>query len=482
MAIVQFMNPITTSYMVYSVIIAPFIAAMLSLASSRVGRWASLVASMYTSLACSILLAYDGARVLLLYGEVIVDRFSVWTSLLVSLVYLASSLASLSLVDYEVVKPYNYYPVFNTAYGVMMLCSLSNNMFMMWVCLEVSTVLTVYLVALHGGLTAVEASWKYYILCAVGMAFSLYGLILLYSNAVRMGVASPWLITSLKLSHMASNIEVLLASCLIVAGFSVKAGLFPLHFWLPDAHSEAPSPVSALLSGALIYLPLYCLLRILSVLSGAARLLSASLLLVIGLASIAYAAAGMYWSTSVKRLLAYSSIEHMGVLAYCIALLLGYGVPHVAMRAFTVEAMGHALAKAGAFIAAGILVLEAGGRGLEDLAPVHHVDRVAGGLFLGFLIALLGIPPLPIFVSEVLACIATRLSLLLLVFILLLLASFASLSSRMLRAYTRGGLGDKKPLKLRGVGYGYTSLILLMTLLILLTIVSPLPLVPSTPP
>ncbi len=422
--------------LVHVLVLGPIAAAMAAFAASLLHPRAGAPASLASSLAAvtlSTLLFFlaKGAGGELFYGELWVNGFTSCSLLLVALVYMLSSLSSLSLAPERSGR--SYYSLLNAAYAVMMLCTVSNNIFMFWILLELSTILTIYLVAVEGERTSVEASWKYYVMCSVGMAFSLYGFILLYSLGHRAGVEAPWLLSSLASSASrltAYHGELVLAALFLSAGLAVKTGLFPVHMWLPDAHSEAPTPVSALLSGALIYLPVYVLLRVLEPFASALGPVPLALA-VLGLASMVYAAAGMYSTRHVKRMLAYSSIEHMGVLVFAVSLALGLGAKNTALAGFVVHSLGHALAKAAAFIAAGILVAMYATHELTELRGVAAVDRIAGGGLVALLVFLMGIPPSPLFLSELLVCFSAARSLpLLIAYLLALLACYAALAAR----------------------------------------------------
>ncbi len=408
-------------------------AVLVSMFSRRAGHVASMASSILFIVA-SIMLFSENTH----YDELLHDSFSWWGMLLVSLVYLSSAFSSPSFIETMIDAgeiddrgARVYYILLNATFTMLMLLVVSNNIFIQWVLLELSTILTIHLVMTNKrSRAAAEASWKYYLMCATGMAFSLYGLILLYSAGAEAGLRDPWLWSSLASAGSVlagASKTLMLASAFIIAGFSVKAGLFPAYMWLPDAHSEAPSPVSALLSGCLIYTPLYVLARLIPVLSVAGSE-PCIILAVIGVLSILCGAGGMLVTSDVKRLMAYSSVEHMGILAFMLSLTYGLGRPEIAFLAFNIHAMGHAIAKSCAFISSGFISDACGTRRIRGIDV--SVDRIVGWGLIVCILVLMGAIPLPILFSEVIAAESIRGSWLLLVYLASVMAGFASLGWR----------------------------------------------------
>ena len=278
---------------------------------------------------------------------------------------------------------------------------LAANLGVMWAGIEATTIVTAFLVGHHGGRRAVEATWKYVIICSVGIALAYLGTVLVYYASQHSGGAAGGEGT-LDWSELVAHADRLdpgvmrIAVVLLVLGFGTKVGLVPLHSWLPDAHSEAPAPVSALMSGVLLSVAGYALLRyrVIAV-SALDPAFVRTLLLVVGIGSVLFAASLMIAQRDYKRLLAYSSMEHMGLVAIGMAV----GTPF-AIAALLLHVLGHGLAKAVLFCASG-QVLEltgttrmAGVRGLLVRRPM-----LAGVFALG-IAALLGLPPFSLFVSE----------------------------------------------------------------------------------
>jgi hydrogenase-4 component F len=278
---------------------------------------------------------------------------------------------------------------------------LASNLGVLWAAVEATTIVTAFLVGHHGGRRAVEATWKYVIICSVGIALAYLGTVLVYYASQHTGGAGGGE-GSLDWATLVANAGELdpgvmrIAVVLLVLGFGTKVGLVPMHSWLPDAHSQAPAPVSALMSGVLLSVAAYALLRyrVIAVAALDPAFLR-TLLLVVGLGSVAVAASLMIAQRDYKRLLAYSSIEHMGLVM--IGLAAG---TRLALAALLLHVLGHGLAKAVLFCASGEILAETGStqiaavRGLLARRPV-----LAGAFGLG-IAALLGLPPFSIFASE----------------------------------------------------------------------------------
>ncbi len=278
----------------------------------------------------------------------------------------------------------------------LLLAALSANLGVSWLAIEVTTVTSAVLVGFDGRARAVEAAWKYVILCSVGLALALLTVVVLYALAGGGGLqALGWSALARAATGFPAG-PTKLAFLFALVGFGTKAGLAPLHPWLPDAHSEAPAPVSALLSGVLLAVVLCTLVRIANVTAlatGAA--FPDHLLLGAGVLSVAVAAPFMVVQTDLKRLLAYSSIEQVGLMA------VGFGL-HVplAVDAAVLQVVVHALTKSGLFFAAGRAVHEVGSqrlarlRGLGRRAPLLGAAIMIGVLTLG------GLPPFGMFFTE----------------------------------------------------------------------------------
>ena len=280
----------------------------------------------------------------------------------------------------------------------MLAAPLMGNLALLWVAIEVTTILSALLVALEGTGGAAEAAWKYVLLASAGLAIALLGTIFAYyagSRVLGPGYSlafGPLLAVAGRLPHTA----VMLAFVLAVLGFGTKAGLFPVHTWLPDAHSEAPTPVSALLSGSLLAVSFYAILRFYQIAQAAlGPRFPRDVLLVFGVASLLLAALYLLDQRDYKRLLAYSSVEHMGILAIGVS----FGAP-IALAGVLLHVLAHAAAKGNAFMGAGVLVRKFGSKTISSVTGGLDLLPWSGPLFLAAILALSAMPPFGIFRSE----------------------------------------------------------------------------------
>ncbi|HVB46287.1 MAG TPA: proton-conducting transporter membrane subunit [Streptosporangiaceae bacterium] len=280
----------------------------------------------------------------------------------------------------------------------MLMAPAMSNLALLWIAIEVTTIISALLVALEGTDGAAEAAWKYVLLASAGLAIALLGTIFLYyAGSHVLGQTynlafGPLLGAAAKLPHTV----VRLAFVLAVLGYGTKVGLFPVHTWLPDAHSEAPTPVSALLSGSLLAVSFYAILRFYQI--AAAALGSGfprDVLLVFGVASLLLAALYLLDQQDYKRLLAYSSVEHMGILAIGVS----FGAP-VALAGVLLHVLAHAAAKGNAFMGAGVLVRKFGTKQMLSVTGGLDLLPWSGPLFLAAILALSAMPPFGIFRSE----------------------------------------------------------------------------------
>jgi hydrogenase-4 component F len=291
---------------------------------------------------------------------------------------------------------HSMYQLFNFT---MLLALLSNNLGILWVALEAATLTTVLLVSLYRTPASLEAAWKYFILCGVGIAQALFGTILLYFAAEKLlgpeGGALLWT----ELDRVKGDLEptvLSLAFVFLFVGYGTKVGLVPLHNWLPDAHAEGPTPVSAVLSGLLLNVALYAVVRCKVLVEGSLQTAVArDLMMGFGLLSVVVAAFLLSRQKDVKRLFAYSSIEHMGIVTFAF----GMGGA-VANFAALLHMTVHSLTKSAIFFAVGHASQAAGTQVIDDIRGMITTSPVIGwGLVLGTL-AILGMPPFGVFASE----------------------------------------------------------------------------------
>ncbi len=292
-----------------------------------------------------------------------------------------------------------YHSMFQVFGFTMLLALLTNNIGIMWVAMEAATLATVLLVSLYRTPASLEAAWKYFILCGVGIAQALFGTILVYFAAERVlgsgGTALLWT----HLYGVKNQLEptVLgLAFVFLLVGYGTKVGLVPLHNWLPDAHAEGPTPISAVLSGLLLNVALYAVVRSKALVDGALGTpLAGNLMMGFGLLSVVVAAFFLSRQKDVKRLFAYSSIEHMGLTTFAF----GMGGP-VATFAAMLHMTVHSLTKSAIFFTVGHAAQKTGTQVIADIRGLIITNPTIGwGLLLGSL-AILGMPPFGVFASE----------------------------------------------------------------------------------
>ena len=275
---------------------------------------------------------------------------------------------------------------------------LSANLGMLWIFVEATTLASALLVGFYNTEGAVEAGWKYLIVCTVGIAFALFGTITLYLAAVRSGLDPAGALDWATLMNAAPRLNgardlVKLAFVFVAVGYGTKIGFVPMHSWLPDAHAEAPSPISALLSGVLLNCAMYALLRFDAITGRAIGAgFSHTLLLIFGGISIVVAGLLMIVQRDLKRLLAYSSIEHMGIVAIGVGLGGALGLYGALLHAFN-----HSLAKTLLFFTAGNVREHFSTLRMERIRGMaRSLPWTSSGLIVGSL-AIVGMPPFGLF-------------------------------------------------------------------------------------
>jgi hydrogenase-4 component F len=291
-----------------------------------------------------------------------------------------------------------FYLGFNIFAWAMLAAPLMGSLALLWIAIEITTVVSALLVAIEDTDGAAEASWKYVLIASAGLGLGLLATIFVYyAGAQVLGVHSDLAIQPLL--HAGARLPktpVRLAFLLAVVGYGTKTGLVPVHTWLPDAHSEAPTPVSALLSGALLATSFYAILRFYQV--AAAALGSGfprAALLAFGIASLLLASLYVFGQRDVKRFLAYSSVEHMGILAIGVS----FGAP-IALAGVLLHVMAHAAAKGNAFMGAGVFTVKYGTKQMSSMRDGMRLLPWSGPLFATAIFALSAFPPFGIFRSE----------------------------------------------------------------------------------
>jgi hydrogenase-4 component F len=299
-----------------------------------------------------------------------------------------------------------YHAMYQLLMFAMNLALVANNIGLMWVAVELATLTTVLMVGIYRTHEALEAAWKYFILGSVGIALALFGTILVYMAArpvIGEGLdAMIWTVLVQRAREFDPAL-LNLAFVFLLLGYGTKVGLAPLHAWLPDAHAEGPTPISAVLSGLLLNVALYALLRFKMLLAGNPGALSPGPLMVtMGLVSLVFASFMLYRRRDIKRMFAYSSIEHMGIITFAF----GMGGPLANFAGLLHMAM-HSLTKSAIFFAVGHIAHVKGTQKIADMGGLTETNPVLGwGLVLG-VVAIAGLPPLGIFMSEFLVVSST---------------------------------------------------------------------------
>jgi hydrogenase-4 component F len=337
---------------------------------------------------------------------IFIDDFNVYLVVLTTFVAFTTSWFSASYIDHEVeagrLTPVTlrfYHAMYQLLTGAMIVCLVANNIVLMWVALEAATITTVVMVSLYRTRESIEAAWKYFILASVGIALALFGTILIYLAArphFAEGIdALAW--TQLRTSAGQFDANLLnLAFVFLLVGYGTKIGLAPLHAWLPDAHAEGPTPISAVLSGLLLNVALYAVLRFKMILTENGQTIAPGrLMLAMGIASLLLAAVMLYRRRDIKRFFAYSSIEHMGLITFAF----GVGGP-LANFAGLFHMTLHSLTKSAIFYAVGHISQIKGTRQMAAMGGLTTTHPWLGWGFVAGVVAIAGLPPLGLFMSE----------------------------------------------------------------------------------
>ncbi|MGA8154971.1 MAG: hydrogenase 4 subunit F [Rhodoplanes sp.] len=369
----------------------------------------------------------------------IIDDFNIFLLVLTTFIGFTTSVYSASYIGHELetgrltpVLLRFYHSMYQAMLGAMNLALIANNVGLMWVGVEVATLATVMMVGTYRTPEAIEAAWKYFILGSVGIGLAFFGTVLTYlvaAKALGGGLsAMAWDLMVQNASRLDPSL-LSLAFVFLLVGYGTKVGLAPFHAWLPDAHSEGPTPISAVLSGLLLNVGLYALLRFKIVVAGNPGAINVgAILIVLGIVSLLFAAFMLFRRRDAKRLFAYSSIEHMGITTFAF----GVGGP-LANFAGLLHMSMHSLTKSAIFFAVGHI---AQAKGTQRIAKISGLSVTHPALALGFalgVIAIAGLPPFGVFMSELLlvSSAISRQPLLTLVFVTGLLVAFAVLLLRL---------------------------------------------------
>jgi hydrogenase-4 component F len=391
------------------------IVVMALIGHTRVAGWVNVALSA-VSFAVSVWLAlivYADGPLLSVSRMLYIDAFNVYLVTLTAFVGLTTAIFSRPYMQHEVEtrqigkgRMRLYHSMYQGFMFAMQAALTTNNVGILWVAMEGATLATVLLVSLYRTPEAVEAAWKYFILCGVGIAQALFGTVLLFFAAERVAPTRDDALLWNVLYGAASQLDptiLTLAFVFLLVGYGTKVGLVPLHNWLPDAHSEGPTPMSAILSGLLLNVALYALVRVKMLVDGSlGSNLAGHLMMGFGLLSFMVAGLFLHRQRDIKRMFSYSSIEHMGLMTFAF----GIGGP-IATFGALLHMTVHSLTKSAIFITVGHAAQIAGTQSIEKIRGLIRTQPTVGwGLLIGTM-AIAGFPPFGVFVSEFLVLVAT---------------------------------------------------------------------------
>jgi hydrogenase-4 component F len=372
--------------------------------SARAAEGLNLIAGV-VSFACALPLPFlvgriEEGRAFFWNDYIVIDRAGAWVVLCTAIVYLLASVYSVGymrLLDEDHRLP-RFYALF-AAFGLTTLVApMMNNIGIYWIAVELTTLVSTFLVAFERVAESMEAAWKYIVVVSAGISLALLGTVLLYwAGTFVLGPTykMTWGVLGGAAPQM-NPVLVTLAFLLVLVGYGTKVGLAPMHSWLPDAHSEAPAPVSAMLSGALLNTAMIGIARFLAVTRHTdLGLLPQMALVALGALSLLVGALFIVRQHGIKRLMAYSSVEHMGVVA------LGFGFGgSLGVAGALYHMLNHSLNKSLMFFGAGNVMRAYGTKEIAGIRGVATRFPAAGGLWLAGAIAITGAPPFGLFLSE----------------------------------------------------------------------------------
>ena len=419
------------------VLVVPAVAAavLAVLPGYRVAAQINVLAALITFLSALTLLFHRPPT----SPYLLVDDLNVFLIILNTFVGFTASGFSAGYISHELesgkLTP-TYLRFYHAMYQILMfgmnLALMANNIGVMWVAIELATLTTVLMVGIYRTHEAIEAAWKYFILGSVGIALALFGTIIVYLAALPVigeGLdAMAWNVLTKRASEFDPAL-LNLAFVFLLLGYGTKVGLAPLHSWLPDAHAEGPTPISAVLSGLLLNVALYAVLRFKIVLAAnAAAVAPGPLMITMGLGSMGLAGFMLYRRRDIKRFFAYSSIEHMGIATFAF----GMGGPLANFAGLLHMAM-HSLTKSAIFYSVGHVAQVKGTQRMGQVTGLTASHPLLGWSLVAGVIAISGLPPFGIFMSEFLVLSSTfaRQPLLAIPFAVALLVAFGALIWRL---------------------------------------------------
>lgn len=395
------------------IIIIPLFAAgvILFLREKRNMEIVSIAAQTFTTIFYFTLIAdvFNGGAVFSSGKWLMADALSAYLAVLVSFISLMAIFYSVGYLKAELKKGIigsrqvkQYYIFAQLFVFAMLLALFSDNLALMWVAIEGTTLATAFLINFYNNQKTLEAAWKYLIICTVGISIALFGTVLTYYAAFTSGARVPDVLAWSSLIHSADFLNPKLlkvAFIFIFVGYGTKVGMVPFHTWLPDAHGRAPSPISALLSGVLLNVALYSILRFKAITDGSlgSAAFTNTLFIIFGAVSVVTACLIMLAAKKYKRLLAYSSIEHMGL----IVLGIGFGTP-LSIIGSLWHMLNHAFAKSMLFFATGNTLLKYNTGSIGKVRGMVKTLPVTSVLFIIAVAIIVGLPPFSLFFSKLL--------------------------------------------------------------------------------
>lgn len=388
-------------YAIWGVTFAALLGAWVS-RSGRVAEMLNLAAAVIDFvLVCALLVATPAQGATALHGYLLLDGFGVWVMFCLAIVYLLASVYAIGYMRWmhgEHARLHRFYALFAAFALTMFLAPEQNNPGMYWIAIDFTTIVSAFLVGFQRAPESIEAAWKYIVIVSAGLGLSLLGTVLFYwAGTFILGPVYEMTWSSFAaITSQAEPVLLLLGFLLVLVGYGTKVGLAPMHTWLPDAHSEGPAPVSAMLSGGLLNCAMLGIVRYLNVLHGTAIAGTARTALVaLGAFSLLVAALFITRQTVVKRLAAYSSVEHMGV----VALGFGFGGPLGIIGALY-HMLNHSLTKSLVFFGAGNMMHAFESKDIDRIRRVLRFFPRSGAIWLAGAVAITGAPPFGLFLSE----------------------------------------------------------------------------------
>jgi hydrogenase-4 component F len=392
-----------TGTLLLTLMIAPLasVAGCLATRNARIAETLNLIASLVVFAAAIPLTVLSASGPYHYWGGyVVLDLTGAWVILCTAVVYLLAAIHSIGYMRLlgEDDTLWSFYALFAGFALTILASAVMNNAGLYWIAIELTTLVSTFLVGFERAAESIEAAWKYIIIVSAGISLALLGTVLFYwggSFVLGPTYAMTWDALRLAAPKMNPTLAAL-AFLLVLVGYGTKVGLAPMHSWLPDAHSESPAPISAMLSGALLNSAMLGIVRYLRVADAAQTGdLARTTLVAFGVVSLLIGALFIVRQNGIKRLMAYSSVEHMGV----VALGFGFGGPFGVAGAFY-HMLNHSLNKSLMFFGAGNLMRSFGSKEIGDIRGVWRRFPVQGALWLAGAAAITGAPPFGLFLSE----------------------------------------------------------------------------------